>query len=239
VGLPVGPRRRASGLRREEVAVLAGLSPTWYTYLEQGRDIRPSMEVLDSLARVLGLTEDEQRYMHTLAGSEVGKTLPLASDLPAEEIVRQLVLTTESSEHPVYAVDVYCEMVAWNTAAASYYTDFGRFPKGRRNMLRWLLEDPEARERLPEWREEVRDITARWRAQLAPHKRTERLAKLIDEFTSLSDDFERWWNAYDVQEHRSRPRQIRHPELGDRYLRLVVVQAPDFAPCVVVFHVPT
>ncbi|HEY7487060.1 MAG TPA: helix-turn-helix transcriptional regulator [Streptosporangiaceae bacterium] len=82
-GLPTGLRRRTTGLRREEVAVLAGLSPTWYTYLEQGRDIHPSAQVLDALARVLRLTEDERRYLHMLALGAVHGPQPLLGDIPA------------------------------------------------------------------------------------------------------------------------------------------------------------
>jgi transcriptional regulator with XRE-family HTH domain len=239
VGLPAGPRRRSAGLRREEVAVLAGLSPTWYTYLEQGRDIHPSAEVLDSLARVLGLSEDERRYMHVLAHGNVSKPRPIIGDLSAAEIVRRLVLTTDDSAYPVYAVDLYCDMVAWNPAATTYYTDFGRMPPERRNMLRWLLESPEARQRLPEWYDDARDIVARWRAMAAGASHTdERLRGLIDEFKRLSPEFDGWWEGHDVREHRSRVRRFVHPRLGDLVLRLIVVQAPDFMPCVVVFHVP-
>lgn len=238
VGLPVGSRRRTTGLRREEVAVLAGLSPTWYTYLEQGRDIHPSAEVLDSLARVLALTEDEYRYMHLLAGAKGGEPRPLASDICAEEIVRQLVRTTVQSPYPTYAVNLYCDLVAWNPAATTYYTDFGRLPDDRRNMLRWLLASPEARERLPEWHEDVHDIVARWRVMTANHEDDGRLDKLITEFRELSTEFECWWDAHDVREHRTRVRQLMHPRLGAQPMRLIVVQAPDFAPCVVVFHVP-
>ena len=238
VGLPAGARRRATGLRREEVAVLAGLSPSWYTYLEQGRDIHPSAEVLDSLARVLGLTEDEHRYLHLLANGTVSPSRPLVSDVSAEEIVRQLVRTADSSSYPVYAVDLYCDIIAWNRAATTYYADFDRLPPDRRNFLRWLLESPEAKERLPEWSEEVHDVIARWRAMTATHDDDGRLDKLISEFRELSPEFSRFWDAYDVQEHRTRTRLFQHPRLGDKPLRMIVVQAPDFAPCVVVFHVP-
>lgn len=238
VGLPAGLRRRAPGLRREEVAVLAGLSPTWYTYLEQGRDIHPSVEVLDSLARVLGLTEDERRYMHVLAHGNVRKPRPLVGDMSAEEIVTQLVLTAENSPYPVYGVDIYCDLVAWNRAATTYYTDFGCLPEGRRNMLRWLLESDEAKERLPDWLEDTRDVVARWRAMAATYDGGSRLQVLVDEFKQLSPEFDSWWDGHDVQEHRSRIRRFRHPRRGEQNMRLIVVQAADFAPCVVVFHVP-
>jgi transcriptional regulator with XRE-family HTH domain len=238
VGLPSGHRRRAPGLRREEVAVLAGLSPSWYTYLEQGRGINPSEEVLDSLAQVLGLTEDERRYIHVLAHGEVRKPRPLVGELSPREIVQQLVLTADSSPHPVYAVDQFCDLLAWNRAATTYYADFAKLPEDRRNMLRWLLEAPEARERLPDWTDETRDVVARWRAMTAKCDAGSRLAELVAEFTRLSPDFAAWWDGLDVQEHRSRVRRFRHPRRGVQSMRLIVVQAPDFAPCIVVFHVP-
>jgi transcriptional regulator with XRE-family HTH domain len=239
VGLPTSLRRRAAGLRREEVAVLAGLSPTWYTYLEQGRDINPSAEVLDSLARVLGLTEDERRYLHTLAYGSIATPRPLVGEVPAEEIVRQLVLTAEESPYPVYGADRYGEVIAWNHAATSYYTDWARLPEGRRNMIRWLLEAPEAKERLPDWSEDVRDIVARWRAITAMYDDDGgRLQALVEEFKQSSPEFGRWWDSHDVREQRSRQRRFRHPEHGEQTMRLIVVRAPEFVPCFVAFHLP-
>ncbi|HEV2780640.1 MAG TPA: helix-turn-helix transcriptional regulator [Actinophytocola sp.] len=243
VGLPAGPRRRSSGLRREEVAVLAGLSPTWYTYLEQGRDIHPSAEVLDSLARVLGLTEDERRYMHLLAHGQVSKPRPLADEVSAEETVRRLVALSEDSPYPVYGMSVLADIIAWNKATTSYYADFGGIPPERRNMVRWMLEAPEAKQRLTDWAEDTRDIVARWRSanailEHAP-EHTERLRRLVAEFTALSPAFARWWDEHDVRERRTRTRRFRHPELGDLTMRLIVVQAADFAPSVVVFHAPS
>lgn len=238
VGLPAGPRRRAPGLRREEVAVLAGLSPTWYTYLEQGRDIHPSAEVLESLARALALTEDERRYLHTLANGKMPTSRPLVGDAAAIELVRQLVLTTQDSPYPVYAADLYCDVIAWNRAATGYYTDFGQLPPDQRNMLRWLLEADEAKQRLPDWSQDTADVVARWRAMIAAHTGDSRLRALVAELKQSSPQFHRWWDDHNVQEHRSRLRRFRHPQLGEHSLRLIVVRAPDFAPCLVAFHVP-
>jgi transcriptional regulator with XRE-family HTH domain len=239
VGLPAGPRRRAPGLRREEVAVLAGLSPTWYTYLEQGRDIHPSAQVLDSLARVLGLTEDERRYLHRLAHGHTGRPKPLADEATAEEIVRQLVATAADSPYPVYAANTYGDLIAWNQAATVYYTDFGKLPTQHRNMIRWLLAAPEARERLADWSTDARDIVARWRAMSAAlGEGDRRLQAMVGELRELSPEFGPWWDSHDVREHRSRLRRFRHPELGEQVMRLIVVQAPEFEPWIVAFHLP-
>jgi transcriptional regulator with XRE-family HTH domain len=239
VGLPAGGRRRAPGLRREEVAVLAGLSPTWYTYLEQGRDIHPSAQVLDSLARVLGLTEDERRYLHRLAHGHVGRPRPLADEATAEQIVRQLVATAADSPYPVYAANIYGDLIAWNPAAKVCYTDFGKLPPQRRNMIHWLLVAPEARERLADWSRDARDIVARWRAMTASLDDDPRLHVMVGELRERSPEFGRWWDSHDVREHRSRLRRFRHPELGEQVMRLVVVRAPEFEPCIVAFHLPT
>ena len=238
VGLPAGPRRRTDGLRREEVAVLAGLSPTWYTYLEQARNIHPSPEVLNSLARVLALTEDERRYLHALANDTASTPQPLVADPAARELVGQLVQTTLDSPYPAYGIDLYCDLIAWNRAATTYYADFGRLPEQRRNMMRWLLEAPAARERLPDWEHDTADIVARWRAMTARYRGDDRLRALVAELKRSSPEFARWWDMHDIQEHRSRLRRFRHPQHGEQTLRLIVVRAPDFAPCIVVFHVP-
>ncbi|HEU5158526.1 MAG TPA: helix-turn-helix transcriptional regulator [Streptosporangiaceae bacterium] len=238
VGFPVGARRRTQGLRREEVAVLAGLSPTWYTYLEQGRDIRPSTEVLDSLARVLQLTEDERRYMHTLAYGQVIQPQPLDSKVPPDDVLRQIVATTNNSPYPVYATDVYCDLIAWNEAATEWYDDWDNLPAGECNILHWMLTAEKARKRLIGWESDTRDIVARWRAEVAKWPDDDLLRRRIAEFTELSPDFVRWWNDRDVQEHRAKVRRFRHPQLGEQVMRIVPVYTPESAPSIIVFHLP-
>jgi transcriptional regulator with XRE-family HTH domain len=238
VGLPAGARRRAVGLRREEVAVLAGLSPTWYRYLEQARDIHPSAEVLDSLARVLGLTEDERRYLHRLAHGHIGRPRPLADEATAEQLVRQLVATVADSPYPVYAVNTYGDLIAWNRGATVYYTDFAKLRPEHRNMIRWLLTAPEARERLADWDRDARDIVARWRAATATVGGDRRLHAIVSELRQRSPEFGRWWDGHEVSELRSRLRRFRHPELGELAMRLIVVRAPEFEPWIVAFHLP-
>ena len=238
VGFPIGPRRRTQGLRREEVAVLAGLSPTWYTYLEQGRNIQPSPEVLDSLARVLRLTEDERRYIHTLAYGQVIHPHPLDADIPAEELLRQLAASLDDNPNPMYSTDIYGNLVAWNSAAVEWYDDWGRMPVHERNMIRWLVVAPNARERLVHWESDARDIVARWRGVFARNSDDARLRDVVAELYEISPEFARWWDDQNVQEHRSRVRLLRHPKYGVRAMRITWLQIPEFPTFGVVLHIP-
>ena len=238
VGLPSGPRRRTQGLRREEVAVLAGLSPTWYTYLEQGRSIQPSRQVLDSLARVLRLTEDERRYLHILAHGDFIEASPLESDLPATELIRQLVAVTDDSPHPVYAYNQYTDLIAWNQACREWYDDWDAMLASERNMLRWMLTSPVAKRRLVDWEADTKDVVARWRTDCGRRPADAAVRQRVSELSRLSADFASWWHSHDVQEHRSRVRRFRHDHLGQQVMRIVPLQSPEIMPAGIVFHLP-
>jgi transcriptional regulator with XRE-family HTH domain len=238
VGLPTGPRRRAGGLLREEVAVLAGLSPTWYTYLEQGRKIRPSAEVLDSLARVLRLTEDERRYVHLLVHGRVTNVAPLDAALGPDQLVSQLVGLTEDSPNPVYVVDTSCDVLAWNSAAIGWYGDWLAKKDERPNFMRWVLCDDDARIRLPDWEADAQDLVARWRTDIASLPPDHHARRLVGELTRSSAEFRKWWNDYHVLEHRTTVRRLRHPVHGVRLMRILPVQSPEMYPALIVFHAP-
>lgn len=238
LGMPAAGRRRTPGLRREEVAVLAGVSTTWYTYLEQGRahDVSPS--VLDSIAHVLRLTEDERRYMHDLAFGKVISPDPLVGEIPGDELVRRLVDAVMDSAYPVYALNLYCDIIALNNSATEWYDDWNSLPSGHRNMIRWLLCSPVAQERIVDWESDTRDVIARWRSMTSNRLTDTRLQKMIDEFKGMSGFFAECWNNHEVREHRSRVRGFRHPRLGIQRMRAIVVDSPEFTPSFVVFHVP-
>ncbi|MCP9955514.1 helix-turn-helix transcriptional regulator [Actinomadura madurae] len=238
-GLPRGHRRRLTGLRREEVALLAGVSSTWYTYVEQGRlGVNPSRQVLDSLARVLHLDDDETRHLHQLA-DRAAVDAGLDADLSPAELARELVHLSEEIPYPVYAADVHCDLIAWNPATTGYYADFSRLPAERRNMMWWLIGNAEAKERLPDWEDDVRDVVARWRRVSASVADQERLRGQVAEYRSISPEFATWWDTHDVREHRTRARRFTHPQLGTVTLRLIVVDSAEMAPSsFVVYHAP-
>lgn len=218
--------------------MLAGVSPTWYTYLEQGRGIQPSREVLDSLARVLRLSEDERRYVHRLAHGATVPTAPLDADLPANELIEQIVLALDESPYPVYAGDHYGNIVAWNPAACEWYDDWGALPPAERNILRWMLVSPVARTRLVDWEDETRDAVARWRSELAAHPNDPTQQAQVAEFSRLSPEFRALWGQHHVTEHRSRIRRLRHDHLGQQAMRIILLQSAEIIPAGIVLHLP-
>ena len=237
VGLSGGSRRRTGGLRREEVAFLAGISVTWYVYLEQAREVQPSRELIDSLAQALRLSEDERRYMHTLAHGAAAGAAPLAVDLSPADVVGQIVGQSADSPYPVYAGNHYGDLIAWNPAAHDWYGNWDRLGVGH-NYLRWLISDPVAHDRLVDWEGEARDMVARWRSESARHPVDERTTTLRAELAQLHPDFADWWQHHEVQEHRSRLRHFRHPRLGLQAFRLVPLITPEFPSVAVVLHLP-
>jgi transcriptional regulator with XRE-family HTH domain len=236
VGLPIGPRRRTRGLRREEVAVLAGLSPTWYTYLEQGRDIRPSPEVLESLARVLGLSEDERMYVRNLVQRRGVKPDP-AVDQVAVALVREIVAVAEASEWPVYAFDHLGSVLSWNRAAGEWYTDWGALSAEDRNIVWWMVTAAEARERIADWECDARDIVARFRAASARYPADGRMLDLVSRLNQASPEFARWWADHDIRGQRMRVRRFRRGAQV-RAMRLVVAHPSDYNEVSLAYHLP-
>ena len=238
VGFPVGPRRRSTGLRREEVAVLAGVSPTWYTYLEQGRKIHPSPEVLDSLAAVLGLTEDERRYIHLLALGHPPANSSTAPTRTDDSLAWAVIKSIGGGPDPVYIANQYGDVAAWNDAVTTWFTDFRRYPRVRRNMLWWMLTAPEARERLVDWGEDTRDVVARLRAAYATRPHDAEFARTVSYMAEASSDFRRWWDEHDVRDQRPRLRAMHTPATGIRIFRIVALHLSDGSTNSALIHLP-
>src|SRR5262249_42019546 len=173
VGLPEdGGRRRTPGLRREELAALAGVGVSWYTWLEQGRDINPSPEVLDALAQTLRLDAAERRTLFALARTE----LPLADDAAAADRQsgdpdpRQLIALVDSmNPNPAYLLGPMTRILAWNRAASVVLGSPDHLPPDRRYLLWWLLVEPGQGAMTPQREATARNTLARFRAEYAQH----------------------------------------------------------------------
>ncbi|RLV08764.1 transcriptional regulator [Streptomyces griseocarneus] len=236
VGLPKGARRRTPGLRREEVAILAGLSPTWYTLLEQGRDVSPSFKVLDSLASALNLADHEREYIRRLVHS---RTFPQRIERrhpPTEAALQQVA--DSLSPNPAYVVNKVGDILGWNESAVEWYTDFGRIPESRRNLLWWLFTSPEAQERFVDWRDDARDQVGRLRAQSACFPGRSCVSEMVEELQCVSEQFSGWWGEYHVLNSEPQFRRLRHPRRGTAPMRLVTLADGAHPSLEVVYHLP-
>src|SRR5690349_6886349 len=164
VGLPDGGRRRTPGLRREEVALLAGVGTTWYTWLEQGRDVRASLDVLEALARALRLTPAERTHLMLLGRGEE----PPPCKSPAERVSPGLRRMIESLQYsPAYLLGRRWDYLSWNGAACAVFGEFDALPRAARNHLWMMFTDPARRELIPNWERSSRFAVAKFRADSA------------------------------------------------------------------------
>jgi transcriptional regulator with XRE-family HTH domain len=231
VGLPPGARRRTRGLRREEVAQLAGVSPTYYTFLEQARDVRPSPQVLDALARALRLTPVERNQLHVLAhhrlpvdgaGGDGGPAGPLEVLAPG---VAELVARLDP--HPTYVKGRRHDVLAANRAARALFTDWAARPPDDRNLLWWVFTAPEARQVYVEWEREAGAVLARFRLVAARRPDDPAVAELIARLHDASPEVRRWWPRHEVLPMGGGTKRLRHPLVGEMLLRHVVLEVAD------------
>lgn len=204
-------RRRTTGLRREEVAQRANVSPTWYTWLEQGRHGVPSADVLERLARALELSPAEREHMFLIAQRRPPEIryAPQASVTP--ELQRMLDALAAT---PAFIKTAAWDIVAWNHAAARVLTDYGALPPGERNLLRLLFADPALRARSPQWESQARHVVATFRLQTSRAGATDAARVLIEEMIESSPNFAAMWNDNDVSAHGTGTKHIVHPTLG-------------------------
>ena len=213
VGLPVDRRRRTPGLRREEVALLAGVSVTWYTWLEQGRRINASVDVLSALARGLRLDDAGRDHLLTLAARDEP---PGSGADPADEAPDALVRLIASMEPaPAYVLGPTWRFLAWNRAESRLYPRLDSLDGHRRNLLWVIFSDPAVRDLLPDWADQARQILAEFRAGTARLRSHPDVCAVIDDLTATSPEFAEWWAHHDVASFQTRLRHYRHPWAGD------------------------
>jgi transcriptional regulator with XRE-family HTH domain len=221
--LPAGMRRRTPGLRREEVAQLAGVSTTWYTWLEQGRDIQVSASVLDSIAAALRLTADERKYLYALAMDAAHGTAPLKEDMP--EISPSLVrILHELRTCPTIISDRRCRIVGWNRAASHVFLDFEQIPLERRNMIRLLFERKEFRRLAVNWGQFVRGFLAIFRAYYGQYVEDEWYGEFVNEMKEAFPDFGRMWEQSEVSSAPQVLLEFRHAKAGKMLFHLTSLQ---------------
>ncbi|HUA26860.1 MAG TPA: helix-turn-helix transcriptional regulator [Steroidobacteraceae bacterium] len=205
-------RRRTPGLRREEVAQRANISPTWYTWLEQGRGGAPSSDVLDRIARALMLTDAEREHLFLLG---LGR--------PPEVRYRKNAGVTPRLQRVLDALDfspaiirsATWDVVAWNRAATVMLTNYELLAPEQRNILRWIFLDPRARTAQYDWEAVARSVLGTFRLETARAGAAAEVAPLVDELSRSSAEFRAMWQDNDVRgAHGESVKHIRHPVLG-------------------------
>jgi transcriptional regulator with XRE-family HTH domain len=213
VGLPAGRSRRTKGLRREEIAMLAGVSVTWYTWLEQGRPINASADVLSALARTLRLDDAERNHLLALASSTATGDQSVVPVEYAPDALRRLIEAMEPA--PAYVLGSRWEFLAWNRAQSHLYPMIERLPDEHRNLLWVVFAEPSARTLIGDWAEQARRIMAEFRAATSALRADQGVRGLIAELQACSSEFAEWWPQLDVAEFQTRLRRYHHPRAGE------------------------
>jgi transcriptional regulator with XRE-family HTH domain len=205
-------RRRTPGLRREEVAQRANISPTWYTWLEQGRGGAPSADVLDRIARALMLTDVEREHLFLLG---LGRP-PEARYQKFEGVTPRLQRVLDALDPtPALIRTAIWNVVAWNQPATSMLMDYGSLPPEQRNILRYIFLDPRARAAQYDWESVARFVLGAFRVDAARAGAVAEVEPLVEELCRLSPDFKAMWRDNDVRGHHGEAvKHIRHPILG-------------------------
>jgi transcriptional regulator with XRE-family HTH domain len=234
VGLPdEGARRRTPGLRREELAALAGVGVSWYTWLEQGRDIHPSPEVLDALARALRLDSAERATLFALARTEL--PLPDGSDASSgerEDDGRALLVSLVHGLHPMpaYLLGPMTRILAWNPAASALFGSPAHLQPERRSLLWMLLVDPREARDSPGRKGTARNMVARFRSEYAQHAGDPAYEEFIADLHEHSPWFAQWWAEHEVNDTQRGTKTVEHPTLGSlrlHHAQTVPTGAPD------------
>ena len=216
--------RRKRGLRREEVAVLAGVSVDYYARLEQGRIGNVSDPVLSAIEDALRLDDLERSHLRSLIAPQPARpTSGRRTKLRARPALRLLI---DAMQVPAILQGPRLEVLATNHGARVLLADFDAMPPASRNIARWLFLDPAARLVYPRWAEVAAPVVATLRANLSPHRPDPELETLIAELSSQSTDFTRFWADYRLFEHSHGRKQFFHPSVGDMTLNYETLDVP-------------
>ena len=209
-GFPTG-RRRTPGLRREEVALRSNISPTWYTWLEQGRGGAPSADVLERIAAGLMLTEPEREHLHILAFGHP----PEAHYRPEQAITPRLQRVLDAiPESPAIVINATFDVHAWNRAAALILTDYGQLAPEQRNILRLMFSQTGRARNREDWQSVARTLVGRFRADAARAGASAEIEKLVEELSALSPVFKDLWNENEIAGHGEGTKRLHHDRLG-------------------------
>lgn len=213
-GFPVGNRRRTQGLRREEVAQLAGISPTWYTWIEQGREVNVSADALNRLAKVMKLSRSERDYLFDMAG----RRDPRGTEMEEDSAPQTLVAMLTNISIPAYIMGRTWDVLAWNQPAEALFTGWLDQLKAAEealpNLLRFVFLSTQAKQFVVNWEVRARRLVAEFRADCRGRLEEPALQRLVAELSQASPEFDRFWKQHDVLERQGGQRAFNHPQHG-------------------------
>ncbi|WP_426500575.1 helix-turn-helix domain-containing protein [Streptomyces sp. D54] len=227
VGLPeFGRHRRVPGLRREELAQLAGVSVAYYTRLEQGNGRNVSAEVLDAIARALRLTDAESTHLTHLAKPARHKKKRRPARV--QRVRKGLLYLLDSMEGiPAYVTGARSDVLAWNAMAAAVFGDWGALPPAERNWARLVFLSPAYRDLFVNWDSKASDMVSYLRLYAGCHPDDPELSALVGELSVKSDEFRRLWATHNVKEKGHGVKLLRHPLVGELTLSYETLNLPD------------
>ncbi|MCE1253767.1 MAG: helix-turn-helix transcriptional regulator [Anaerolineae bacterium] len=235
VGLSSTARRRTPGLRREEVAQLAGIGLTWYTWLEQGRHIHVSSQVIESLSRVLLLDKQERNHLYRLANQ------PLPGDLPVYQgAVSPLLQHVLDSLDlcPSFYADQRWNVVAWNKAACTIFGDFTTMNARQRNVVWAMFTDDYFKDLYVDWTSHAKSLLGRFRLTCGKYVEDAWLNTFIEDLKIQSREFTLWWSLHEIQNDGSVFKQLTHPQVGLLEFESSSFDVPDGSGLKLFVHVP-
>jgi transcriptional regulator with XRE-family HTH domain len=212
-GFPSGSRRRTQGLRREEVAQLAGISATWYTWIEQAREVNVSADALARLATALKLSKSERSYLFDMAD----RRDPQAHHAEVDTAPETLVAMLAEIQIPAYIMGRTWDILAWNQPAGDLFTGLldKEWPSNQRpNLLRFVFIHPSARQFVVNWEMRARRLVAEFRADSRSRLEEPDVKQLVDELSNASTEFAQFWKQHDVLERQGGQREFQHPQSG-------------------------
>lgn len=214
VGLPTTARRRTPGLRREEIAHIAGVGVTWYTWLEQARDIGVSAHFLEQIARALRLDGEERAHLFVLAHNRP----PPVDSRSSFGLTPSHQRILDTFEAPAYIATAYLDVLAWNDALNAVFGDLSDVAAADRNMLWLMFAGPAHRATIPNWAEAARAMLARFRIEYGRNQNDDRFTTLIARLCGASREFSSWWPEHHVTIKPEGPKRFTSPLVGEMEL---------------------
>lgn len=224
-GLPIGPRRKVPGLRREELAQIAGIGLTWHTWLEQGKNIQVSTQVLERLVTVMQLNAEERNHLYKLALGQ----LPVEQTASIEESLIPIVqnFMNEYERCPAYVTDQRWDILLWNKAGERVFGDFEKMDKKERNAIWRCFASPAYRNLIGDWESHAKRLLAQFRSTSTSFVGEGWFKDLVAELMEISPEFRQWWPSYDISGTPIGKKKINHPRVGTMVMEHITFQVYD------------